>query len=123
MDFFEAIKTCLRKYATFGGRAGRPEYWWFMLFVFLASAAGSIVGGDTLNALVSLALLVPILSAASRRLHDVGKSGWMQLIGVIPIIGWILMIVWLCQKSVGPNEYGAGPELPRDDPLGIPPHV
>ena len=122
MDFFESIKTCLRKYATFGGRAGRPEYWWFMLFVFLASAAASVVG-EKADAVVTLVLLLPMLSAASRRLHDVGKSGWMQLIGVIPVIGWILMIVWLCQKSGPPNAYGEGPEIPKDDPLEIPPHV
>jgi uncharacterized membrane protein YhaH (DUF805 family) len=123
VDFFEAIKTCMRKYATFSGRAGRPEYWWFMLFVFLVSVVAQLVGGDQLNAIASLLLLLPMLSAAARRLHDVGKSGWLQLVGVIPFIGWVLMVVWLCQRSVGPNEYGAGPELPRDDPLEIPPHV
>ncbi len=64
-----------------------------------------------------------MLSIASRRLHDIGKSGWLQLIGVIPVIGWILMIVWLCQASEPPNDYGTGPELPKEDPLGIPPHV
>jgi uncharacterized membrane protein YhaH (DUF805 family) len=123
VDFFEAVKTCLRKYATFSGRAGRPEYWWFMLFVFGVSVVAQLVGGDQLNAIASLILLLPMLSAAARRLHDTGKSGWFQLVGVIPFIGWVLMVVWLCQRTVGPNEYGAGPELPRDDPLEIPPHV
>jgi uncharacterized membrane protein YhaH (DUF805 family) len=122
MDFVEATKTCLRKYATFEGRASRSEYWWFMLFGVLVGIASSMLS-STLNALVSLALLLPSIAAGARRLHDIGKSGWLQLVWLIPVIGWAIMIWWAVQPSAGPNAWGAGPELPRDDPLGIPPSV
>ena len=122
MDFFEATKTCLRKYATFEGRAGRREYWWFALFFLIATSIATVFS-EKLNAAVTLLLLLPAIAAATRRLHDAGKSGWMQLVGLIPLVGWIIVIVWLAQPSAGPNQYGAGPELPRDDPLGIPPGV
>ena len=58
----------------------------------------------------ALALLIPSLAIAVRRLHDTGKSGWMILLGLIPFIGFIILIVFYVQPSDGPNEYGAGPE-------------
>ncbi|HYD76789.1 DUF805 domain-containing protein [Ramlibacter sp.] len=122
MDFVEAIKTCLRKYATFEGRASRSEYWWFVLGYLLVSVAASIVS-ELLNALVGLALLLPSLAVGARRLHDIGKSGWLQLLWIIPFIGWIILLYWAVQPSGPPNQYGEGPEQPKDDPLGIPPGV
>jgi uncharacterized membrane protein YhaH (DUF805 family) len=120
MDFVEAIKTCLRKYAEFKGRASRSEYWWFALFYFLVSLVASLFS-DVLSALVGLGLIVPSVAVATRRLHDIGKSGWLQLVWIIPVVGWVLMIYWLVQPSGAANEYGTGPEMPRDDPLEIPP--
>jgi len=120
MDFFDAIKTCLRKYATFSGRAGRPEYWWFMLFSILVSLAAGMIS-ETLNGLVSLALFIPSIAVGARRLHDVGKSGWFQLLWVVPIFGWALLIWWAVTPSTGPNDYGPGPELPQDDFTALPP--
>ncbi|WBY03791.1 DUF805 domain-containing protein [Ramlibacter tataouinensis] len=122
MDFVEAIKTCLRKYATFEGRAGRAEYWWFVLGYVLVSVAASIVS-ELLNALVGLALLLPSLAVGARRLHDINKSGWLQLLWLVPFIGWIILLYWAVQPSGPPNPYGEGPEQPRNDPLGIPPGV
>ena len=110
MTFGESIKTCLAKYATFEGRAGRPEFWWFMLFQLLVTVAVSFVS-QALAGLASLALLLPIIAAQARRLHDIGKSGWLMLIGLIPLIGWIVVIYWSVQPSAqGANEYGQAPE-------------
>jgi uncharacterized membrane protein YhaH (DUF805 family) len=98
MTFQESITTCFRKYADFSGRASRSEYWWFMLFCILASAACSLVS-ETLGGLFTLGVLLPSLAAASRRLHDTNRSGWSQLIALIPLIGFIVVIVFLAQES------------------------
>lgn len=103
MTFQEAIKVCLRKYADFTGRASRPEYWWFVLFILLVSAATSYVS-QTLSAVWSLAMLLPSLAAATRRLHDTNRSGWWQLVGIVPIVGWIVLLVFLAQESAGAAE-------------------
>lgn len=108
MTFTDSIRHCFTQYASFSGRASRSEYWWFMLFLLLASAACGIVS-DKLSAVFSLATLVPAIAVAARRLHDTDKSGWMQLIGLIPIVGWILVIVWLCQVGKEPNRFGPPP--------------
>ena len=111
MSFGDSIKTCLAKYATFAGRASRPEFWWFMLFQFLASAAVAFVS-EALAGAISLALLLPILAAQARRLHDIGKSGWLMLVGLIPIIGWIVVIYWSVQPgNQSANDYGEAPAV------------
>jgi len=106
MKFEESIRVCFTKYATFEGRASRSELWWFVLFLVLVSAACSIVS-DKLSAVFTIATLVPAIAVTTRRLHDTDKSGWMQLVGLIPIVGWILIIVWCCQVSKEPNRFGA----------------
>ena len=104
MNFGQAISTCLSKYATFSGRASRPEFWWFFLFQILVSVAASMVG-DTIAGLVSLGLLLPALAAGTRRLHDIGKSGWWQLF-MLTVIGLLVLIYWWVQPTVeGANEY------------------
>ena len=65
---------------------------------------------DTVSGLFALGTLLPFLAVASRRLHDIGRSGWWQLVGFIPLLGWIVMIYWTVQPSEGPNAYGSGPE-------------
>ena len=122
MDFVAAVKACLTKYATFGGRASRPEFWWFALFTVVVGLVTSMFS-SMLNALASLALLVPSIAVGTRRLHDIGKSGWLQLLWLIPVIGWILLIYWSDQPSATANAYGSGPDAPPADPLGIPPGV
>jgi uncharacterized membrane protein YhaH (DUF805 family) len=109
MDFQTAVKTCLQKYVDFTGRARRSEYWWFALFSVAVSVIASFVLGDWVGMLVNLALLLPSLAAGTRRLHDMGKSGWFQLVWLIPFVGWLVMIYWLAQPSVGANEYGDAP--------------
>ncbi|MEO0498696.1 MAG: DUF805 domain-containing protein, partial [Pseudomonadota bacterium] len=93
-------------YFNFRGRARRREFWWFVLFTLMVSLVASLLG-DAVNGIVTLALILPSLGVTARRLHDIGKSGWWQLVGLIPLIGLILMIYWTIQKSdPGPNEYG-----------------
>ncbi len=104
MTFGESISTCFSKYAAFNGRASRSEYWWFLLFTFLASLATGIVS-DTLSALFSLGVLLPSLAVGARRLHDTNRSGWFLLIWLIPVIGWIVLIVWTTQESKEPNQF------------------
>jgi len=108
MNFEQSIRVCLAKYATFDGRASRSEFWWFMLFLFLVSAACGVVS-HKLSALFTIATLLPAIAVGTRRLHDTDKSGWMQLIGLIPVVGWIVVIVWLCQVGKEPNRFGPAP--------------
>ena len=104
MNFGQAIAVCLSKYATFSGRASRPEFWWFFLFQILISLAASMLG-DVVAGLVSLGLLLPALAVGTRRLHDIGKSGWWQLI-MLTVIGLLVLIYWWVQPTVeGGNEY------------------
>ncbi|HQR50311.1 MAG TPA: DUF805 domain-containing protein [Methylophilaceae bacterium] len=109
MNFGDAIKTCFSKYADFSGRAKRPEFWWFVLFLFLVSLVLGLVS-NTVSLLFSLGTLIPSLAVGARRLHDTNRSGWWQLIGLIPVIGWIVLIVFCAQEGEsGDNQYGAPP--------------
>ena len=99
-------------YADFTGRATRQQFWMFILVyigIYVAvSILENIVGTTLLTMLFSLAVLVPSIAITARRLHDIGKSGWWQLIGFIPLVGLIIMIIWMAQKSdIGANAYGA----------------
>jgi uncharacterized membrane protein YhaH (DUF805 family) len=105
-DFQTAIKTCLRKYADFSGRAARPEFWWFFLFQIIVMAVTGMVS-EVLNGLAALALLLPGLAVGARRLHDIGKSAWFLLVGLIPFVGWLVMLYWFVQPSAAANEYGS----------------
>jgi len=110
MNFGDAIKLCFSKYADFNGRAKRPEFWWFVLFTFLVSLGLSMVS-ETVSGLFSLAVLVPSIAVGARRLHDTNRSGWFQLLWIIPVIGWIVLIVFCAQEGeAGDNQYGAVPE-------------
>tara|TARA_B100002019_G_scaffold274978_1_gene272426 strand:- start:196 stop:570 length:375 start_codon:yes stop_codon:yes gene_type:complete len=103
MDFQTSIKTCFNKYAVFSGRASRSEFWFFVLFGFLGGIISSIIDVMILgypfeevgpiNLIFTIALMIPSISVAARRLHDINKSGWWQLLW-ITIIGGILLIIW-----------------------------
>ncbi len=109
MDFGQAIRTCFNKYATFTGRAGRPEFWWFFLFQIIVVAAASLFG-DVAYSLATLALLLPGLAVGARRLHDVRKSAWFLLLGFIPVVGFVILLYWCMQRSdPQANEYGPLP--------------
>lgn len=119
MNWFQ---TALRKYAVFTGRSQRSEYWYFVLFYFLIALAlnfldmmaGTMYGTAEIglfSGLFGLAMVVPSLSVGVRRLHDIGKSGWWLLLGIIPLIGGIILIVWACRDSApGTNAYGPNPK-------------
>ena len=97
MTFSQAIAACLSRYASFSGRASRPEFWWFFLFQVLASVAASMIA-DWLNGIVVMALLLPGLAVGTRRLHDIGKTGWWQLI-MLTGIGYFLLMYWWAQPT------------------------
>jgi len=99
-----AISTCFQKYATFTGRASRSEYWFFVLFSIivqlLANAIGIAAGSEAIIWLVYLVFLIPSISVTVRRMHDVDKSGWFQL---IPIYNFVLAVT---PGTVGSNRFG-----------------
>ena len=98
MTFQESIKVCFGKYADFSGRASRSEYWWFMLFLVLASLATSMIS-PILSGLFSIGTLLPALAAATRRLHDTNRSGWWKLIAFVPVGGLIVIVIFLAQEG------------------------
>jgi uncharacterized membrane protein YhaH (DUF805 family) len=112
----------LRKYADFSGRARRKEYWVYTLFTILISIVLAIVdevaglnkatqGLSPLSNLYGLLVLIPGLAVSVRRLHDTGKSGWSLLIVLIPIIGAIILLVYMVRSGdPGPNQYGPDPK-------------
>jgi len=108
-DIQKAVKTCFAKYADFTGRAARPEFWWFALFQFVVLTVLGMVS-SILYGLAALALLLPGLAVGARRLHDINKSAWLMLLGLIPLIGWVLLIYWAAQPGdPAANNYGEPP--------------
>ena len=119
MNWFLVV---LKKYATFSGRAQRAEYWYFLLFSSLIVIALSVIDGmtgsynedtgwDLLSGLYSLAILLPSIAVGARRLHDTSRTGWWLLIGLIPVIGTIVLIVFFVLDSTpGDNAYGPNPK-------------
>ena len=113
MSFSEAVKSGFDHYAKFDGRASRPAFWWWFLFTILVAIALQIMDGIIFNEsmlltiVVWLGLILPNLSVSIRRLHDTDRSGWWVLIGFVPIIGFIVLLVFYLQKSdPGGNSYG-----------------
>ena len=107
--------TVLKNYAVFSGRARRKEYWMFFLIIFLISIAisivGAMMGAELLGMLYSLAVFIPSLAVAVRRLHDTGRSGWWFLIALIPIVGAFILLYFLVKDSdEGENAYGENPK-------------
>jgi uncharacterized membrane protein YhaH (DUF805 family) len=105
-----------KHYFDFNGRARRSEFWYFalvnLIIVIVLDVIGSILHlGQVLGGLYNLAVLLPSLGVAVRRLHDTGRSGWWLLIALIPLVGWAVLIYWYCLE--GPrsaNEFGADPK-------------
>ncbi|WP_275001279.1 DUF805 domain-containing protein [Promicromonospora iranensis] len=131
MSFFESVRTCLRKYGVFSGRARPAEYWFWYLAVMAVYAVifatliipalvtmdpvteePGVLGtiGMSLWAIVAFATFVPLISAAIRRLHDTGRSGWFYLLNLVPFVGGIIVIVLLALPGEnGPNRFGPDP--------------
>ena len=122
MGFSEAIGRCLtEKYAVFSGRAGRAEFWWFILFNAIVHAAlrelGTTADGEyvpnAITVIVYWALFLPSLGVWVRRLHDGGRSGWFVLLWFVPLVGWLFLFLWNIQRgTAGPNRYGEDPLEP-----------
>lgn len=106
IGFGDAIKICFNKFAEFEGRARRSEFWWWYLFTVLVGWIPYI------GWLASLIFLIPTLAVGARRLHDTGRSGWLQFLMLVPCIGSIILIIWWCEDSKGDNEYGPSPKYP-----------
>lgn len=109
--FLDAVKN---KYADFNGRARRQEYWMYILVYFIllivASIIDSIIGIQIISGILSLALIVPTLAVGVRRLHDISKSGWFILLGLIPLVNFYLLYLLVQDGTPGSNEYGANPK-------------
>ena len=114
--------TVLKKYAVFSGRARRMEYWMFFLFntiiAFVLGFVEGLAGGPgVLGSLYGLVVLIPGLAVSVRRLHDTNRSGWWLLIGLIPLIGTIILLVFMVQEGhPGENQYGSNPKLAERSP-------
>tara|TARA_B100001123_G_C15108701_1_gene946569 strand:- start:125 stop:496 length:372 start_codon:yes stop_codon:yes gene_type:complete len=111
MDFGTSIKTCFSKYADFSERASRSEFWWFALFCFIGGIVTGVIdvmilgysaeSYGPINIIFSVITFLPALAVGARRLHDINKSGWWQLIALTGI-GIILLIIWFA--TVGENK-------------------
>ncbi|MDE1993384.1 MAG: DUF805 domain-containing protein [Rhizobiaceae bacterium] len=111
-----AYLDAMRKYATFSGRATRSQFWIFTLIFFIAiciaavldvSLGTTVSGGGIISTIVSLVHLLPAISVYVRRLHDTDRSGWWYWFNLVPIVGPIVMLVFLCTRSTaGANRFG-----------------
>jgi uncharacterized membrane protein YhaH (DUF805 family) len=109
MTFQESIRVCFTKYFDFSGSATRSEYWWFVLFIVLVSVLSTMLS-PVASGLFSLATLVPSIAAATRRLHDTQRSGWWQLIIFVPLLGLIVLVVFLAQQGKDALTFTPSPE-------------
>jgi len=115
VSFTDAIRDGFSKYVTFSGRSSRSAYWWWYLFGVLVLVVSLAIdyalgAGGILYVLVALAMLLPNLAVLVRRLHDAGHSGWWLLIGLLPLIGAIVLLVFTLQGSDQPNQWGNSPD-------------
>ncbi len=122
MTFSESIKSCLDKYTTMRGRAPRSEYWWFVVFTWIAifvtsflfgiigaminHETGAMVAGSVGYFLVCMVLVIPNICVLVRRLHDTGHSGFWYFIGFVPLVGGLWLLYLMIKDSDDENEYG-----------------
>jgi uncharacterized membrane protein YhaH (DUF805 family) len=132
MQPMNALKLAFQNYANFSGRATRGDYWWYVLAYFIVAIVLGIVdrvvfgsgsssmdvsdsvsfsyNAGVLGGIWGLANIIPIISVTARRLHDTNRSGWMQLLVLIPLLGWLYLLYLYVQKgTVGDNSYGLDP--------------
>jgi uncharacterized membrane protein YhaH (DUF805 family) len=130
VDIATSIKSVLGNYANFSGRARRSEYWWWILAVMVTfgviygvAATGVSTSADgqasvgaiawlfyVIGGVLGLALFIPNIAVAIRRLHDVGQSGWMYLLALVPFGGLVLLYFFLKDSQPGANQYGPSPK-------------
>ena len=109
VGFIEAIKLAFVHYADFKGRSRRSEYWWFTLFNIIVGFVIGLVLPEQAW-IWSLVVLIPGTALCVRRLHDVGKSGWFYLWILLPLIGYIIILIQFCKDSTGDNQWGPNPK-------------
>jgi uncharacterized membrane protein YhaH (DUF805 family) len=121
VSYRDAIASAFRQYVVFRGRARRSEYWYFYLFTVVLNIATTAIdrvlgiadefGTGPVGIIASLAIVLPWLAVGVRRLHDTSRSGWWLLMLLVPVVGWILLIVWFATDSTpGDNQYGPSPK-------------
>ena len=123
----------LKQYAVFSGRARRKEYWFFVLFNIIASVVLAMIdrmtgtfsadaGVGLLSGIYALAVLIPSIAVSVRRLHDTGRTGWWLLIALVPVIGAIVLLIFMVLDSQpGTNQYGPSPK--DNEPTGTTVHA
>ncbi len=131
MGFMDSIKSGFIRYFYFSNRSSRSEFWWWVLFLFLVGIISFVVNsilfrpaimvgndgtmheiydGGILGAIIEAAVFIPSIAVTCRRLHDVNKSGWWQLLVFIPVIGWIILLIWYVKGGdAGENRFGTDP--------------
>ncbi|AZO25623.1 MAG: DUF805 domain-containing protein [Mesorhizobium sp.] len=114
MNFGEAVSSFFRNYVNFSGRASRSEFWYTYLFIFIVGVivviVDAVVGNEAVSSIWNLAILVPTLAMTTRRLHDINRSGWHQLLAWLFPVGTIALLIWYCRKS---DETGSLNEIQR----------
>jgi uncharacterized membrane protein YhaH (DUF805 family) len=114
MNFGEAIKSGFSNYVNFSDRACRSEYWfWYLFFTIVlvvAAIVDGLIGASVTSVIWYLATILPNIAISVRRLHDLDRSGWWIFLGLIPLVGGIILLIWYCTKGTdGPNRFGADP--------------
>ena len=132
MNFGQAIVSGFKRYVDFNGRSSRSEFWWWALFCLIVSVVLSAVAGhDGMMSespaaiplkIFHLAVLLPSIAVAVRRLHDTDRSGWWYLLVFAVLVGWIILIIWYCARgTTGDNKFGPDPltgAAPETSPAG-----
>lgn len=112
MGFIDAVKLGYSNYVNFSDRACRSEYWYWVLFIIIGTIVtyiiDAVIGVRITSTIFSLGSILPALAVAVRRLHDLDRSGWWIFLGLIPLVGAIILLIWYCSKGTdGPNRFGA----------------
>ncbi|MBH0026937.1 MULTISPECIES: DUF805 domain-containing protein [unclassified Pseudoalteromonas] len=121
----EYFMEAMRRYTDFSGRTRRKDFWMFILFYAIFYVVCAVVDGvigtaPIVTTLFSLAMLIPSISIAARRLHDTGRSGWWQLIALIPLIGAIVLLVfYVLDSHQGENDFGPNPKELAVEPTTV----
>ncbi|MFD1624549.1 DUF805 domain-containing protein [Azospirillum griseum] len=113
MGFVEAIRSVLSNGVTFSGRAPRSEYWYWMLFYLIVTILAAVLdfgllmedaeewseSAGIVERLITLILAIPSLAVSVRRLHDIDRSGWWVLLSFVPLVGWLVLLIWNVKKG------------------------
>lgn len=109
MEYFNYFTDAVSRYTEFKGRATRRQFWMYALIYVIIGAVLGLISG-WLAFIFDLALLSPTLAIGARRLHDIDRPGLWQLLWLVPVIGWIVLLIFFVQPSGGDNDYGPAPQ-------------